>query len=174
MRAVRGGVGHAKVAGNYAASLLAQTNASKLGYDQVLWLDGVEQKYVEEVGSMNIFFVENGKVITPELNGSILPGITRKSVIELANQLGYEVEERRVSVEELIESHKQGELTEVFGTGTAAVISPVGQLKYGEQEIIINNNETGPVTQKLYDNYVGIQSGQLADPQNWRVVVPKY
>lgn len=174
VRAVRGGVGHAKVAGNYAASLLAQTNASKLGYDQVLWLDGVEQKYVEEVGSMNIFFVENGKVITPELNGSILPGITRKSVIELAKQLGYEVEERRVSVEELIESHKQGELTEVFGTGTAAVISPVGQLKYGEQEIIINNNETGPVTQKLYDNYVGIQSGQLADPQNWRVVVPKY
>lgn len=174
VRAVRGGVGFAKVAGNYAASLLAQTNANKLGYDQVLWLDGVEQKYVEEVGSMNIFFVENGKVITPELNGSILPGITRKSVIELAKQLGYEVEERRVSVEELIESHKQGELTEVFGTGTAAVISPVGQLKYGEQEIIINNNETGPVTQKLYDNYVGIQSGQLADPQNWRVVVPKY
>lgn len=174
VRAVRGGVGHAKVAGNYAASLLAQTNASKLGYDQVLWLDGVEQKYVEEVGSMNIFFVENGKVITPELNGSILPGITRKSVIELAKQLGYEVEERRVSIEELIASHQQAELTEVFGTGTAAVISPVGQLKYGEQEIIINNNETGPVTQQLYDNYVGIQSGKLADPQNWRVVVPKY
>ncbi|MCS5431273.1 branched-chain amino acid aminotransferase, partial [Staphylococcus aureus] len=139
VRAVRGGVGHAKVAGNYAASLLAQTNASAQGYDQVLWLDGVEQKYVEEVGSMNIFFVENGKVVTPALNGSILPGITRKTVIELAQNLGYEVEERRVSIDELIEAHHNGELTEVFGTGTAAVISPVGQLKYGDTEIVINN-----------------------------------
>lgn len=174
VRAVRGGVGHAKVAGNYAASLKAQTNASKLGYDQVLWLDGVEQKYIEEVGSMNIFFVENGTIVTPKLNGSILPGITRKTVIELSKQLGYDVEERRVSIDELIESQRKGELSEVFGTGTAAVISPVGQLKYGEKEIVINNNETGEITQKLYDNYVGIQSGKLNDPQNWRVVVPKY
>lgn len=174
VRAVRGGVGHAKVAGNYAASLLAQTNASAQGYDQVLWLDGVEQKYVEEVGSMNIFFVENGKVVTPALNGSILPGITRKTVIELAQNLGYEVEERRVSIDELIEAHHNGELTEVFGTGTAAVISPVGQLKYGDTEIVINNNETGEVTQNLYDHYVGIQSGKLEDPNGWRVVVPRY
>lgn len=174
VRAVRGGVGHAKVAGNYAASLLAQTNASAQGYDQVLWLDGVEQKYVEEVGSMNIFFVENGKLVTPELNGSILPGITRKTVIELAGNLGYEVEKRRVSIDELIESHNKGELTEVFGTGTAAVISPVGQLKYGETEIVINNNETGKITQDLYNNYTGIQSGKLEDPQGWRVVVPRY
>lgn len=174
VRAVRGGVGHAKVAGNYAASLLAQTNASAQGYDQVLWLDGVEQKYVEEVGSMNIFFVENGKLVTPELNGSILPGITRKTVIELAGNLGYEVEERHVSIDELIESHNKGELTEVFGTGTAAVISPVGQLKYGETEIVINNNETGKITQDLYNNYTGIQSGKLEDPQGWRVVVPRY
>ena len=174
VRAVRGGVGYAKVAGNYAASLLAQSNASAQGYDQVLWLDGVEQKYVEEVGSMNIFFVENGKLVTPELNGSILPGITRKTVIELAQNLGYEVEERKVSIDELIEAHNKGELTEVFGTGTAAVISPVGQLKYGETEIVINNNETGEITQNLYDHYTGIQSGKLDDPQGWRVVVPRY
>jgi len=154
--------------------LLAQSNATALGYDQVLWLDGVEQKYVEEVGSMNIFFVENGKLVTPELNGSILPGITRKTVIELAQNLGYEVEERKVSIDELIEAHNKGELTEVFGTGTAAVISPVGQLKYGETEIVINNNETGEITQRLYDNYTGIQSGKLEDPQGWRVVVPRY
>ena len=174
VRAVRGGVGYAKVAGNYAASLLAQSNASAQGYDQVLWLDGVEQKYVEEVGSMNIFFVENGKLVTPELNGSILPGITRETVIELAQNLGYEVEERKVSIDELIEAHNKGELTEVFGTGTAAVISPVGQLKYGEKEIVINNNETGEITQNLYDHYTGIQSGKLNDPQGWRVVVPRY
>ncbi|HFJ5039239.1 branched-chain amino acid aminotransferase [Staphylococcus aureus] len=174
VRAVRGGVGFAKVAGNYAASLLAQTNANKLGYDQVLWLDGVEQKYIEEVGSMNIFFVENGKVITPELNGSILPGITRKSIIELAKNLGYEVEERRVSIDELFESYDKGELTEVFGSGTATVISPVGTLRYEDREIVINNNETGEITQKLYDVYTGIQNGTLEDKNGWRVVVPKY
>lgn len=149
VRAVRGGVGFAKVAGNYAASLLAQSNANKLGYDQVLWLDGVEQKYVEEVGSMNIFFVENGKVVTPALNGSILPGITRKSIIELAKELGYEVEERKVSVDELFEAYDKGALTEVFGSGTAAVISPVGTLRYEDREIVINNNEPGEITKKI-------------------------
>ena len=174
VRAVRGGVGFAKVAGNYAASLLAQTNANKLGYDQVLWLDGVEQKYVEEVGSMNIFFVENGKVVTPALNGSILPGITRKSIIQLAEDLGYEVEERRVSIEELFNAYDKGELTEVFGSGTAAVISPVGTLRYEDREIVINNNEPGKITQKLYDTYTGIQSGKLEDKYGWRVEVPKY
>ncbi|ADX77463.1 branched-chain amino acid aminotransferase [Staphylococcus pseudintermedius] len=174
VRAVRGGVGFAKVAGNYAASLLAQANANQLGFDQVLWLDGVEQKYVEEVGSMNIFFVIDGKVVTPSLNGSILPGITRKTVLELAASLGYETEERRISIDELYELHQSGALTEVFGTGTAAVISPVGTLQYREEEIVINNNETGPITQKLYDHYTGIQSGQLEDPHGWRVVVPHY
>ena len=174
VRAVRGGVGFAKVAGNYAASLLAQTNANKLGYDQVLWLDGVEQKYVEEVGSMNIFFVENGKVVTPALNGSILPGITRKSIIQLVEDLGYEVEERRVSIEELFNAYDKGELTEVFGSGTAAVISPVGTLRYEDREIVINNNEPGKITQKLYDTYTGIQSGKLEDKYGWRVEVPKY
>ena len=165
VRAVRGGVGFAKVAGNYAASLLAQTNANNLGYDQVLWLDGVEQKYVEEVGSMNIFFVENGKLVTPALNGSILPGITRKSIIELAKELGYEVEERKVSIEELFEAYDKGELTEVFGSGT---------LKYEDREIVINNNEPGEITKKLYDIYTGIQSGKLEDTHGWRVVVPEY
>ena len=174
VRAVRGGVGFAKVAGNYAASLLAQTNANNLGYDQVLWLDGVEQKYVEEVGSMNIFFVENGKLVTPALNGSILPGITRKSIIELAKELGYEVEERKVSIDELFEAYDKGELTEVFGSGTAAVISPVGTLKYEDREIVINNNEPGEITKKIYDTYIGIQSGKLEDKHGWRVIVPEY
>lgn len=174
VRAVRGGVGFAKVAGNYAASLLAQANANALGFDQVLWLDGVEQKYIEEVGSMNIFFVINGKVVTPSLNGSILPGITRKTVLALAETLGYEVEERRVSIDELFEHYEKGELEEVFGTGTAAVISPVGELQFKDQKMVINNNETGKVTQALYDNYTGIQSGKLDDPHNWRLVVPHY
>lgn len=115
VRAVRGGVGFAKVAGNYAASLAAQTRASELGYHQVLWLDGVERRYIEEVGSMNIFFVIDGKVVTPELNGSILPGITRKSILQLAEYLGYEVEERRISIEEIMESDN---VSEIFGTGT--------------------------------------------------------
>ena len=174
VRAVRGGVGYAKVAGNYAASLLAQSNANAEGFDQVLWLDGVEQKYVEEVGSMNIFFVIDGKVVTPELNGSILPGITRKTVLELAKSLGYEVEERRVAIDELYQYHKEGRLQEVFGTGTAAVISPVGVLLFKDEKIVINDNQTGPITQKLYDHYTGIQSGKLEDPYGWRVVVPKY
>lgn len=174
VRAVRGGVGYAKVAGNYAASLLAQSNANAEGFDQVLWLDGVEQKYVEEVGSMNIFFVIDGKVVTPELNGSILPGITRKTVLELAQSLGYEVEERRVAIDELYQYHKEGRLQEVFGTGTAAVISPVGELQFKDKKIIINDNQSGPITQELYDNYTGIQSGKLEDPYGWRVVVPKY
>lgn len=174
VRAVRGGVGYAKVAGNYAASLLAQSNANAEGFDQVLWLDGVEQKYVEEVGSMNIFFVIDGKVVTPELNGSILPGITRKTVLELAKTLGYEVDERRVAIDELYQYHKEGRLQEVFGTGTAAVISPVGELQFKDEKIVINDNQTGPITQKLYDNYTGIQSGKLEDPHGWRVVVPKY
>jgi len=143
-------------------------------YVEVLWLDGVEQKYVEEVGSMNIFFVENGKVVTPALNGSILPGITRKSIIQLAEDLGYEVEERRVSIEELFNAYDKGELTEVFGSGTAAVISPVGTLRYEDREIVINNNEPGKITQKLYDTYTGIQSGKLEDKYGWRVEVPKY
>ena len=123
---------------------------------------------------MNIFFVENGKIVTPALNGSILPGITRKSIIELAQDLGYEVEERRVSIDELFEAYDKGELTEVFGTGTAAVISPVGTLRYEDREIVINNNEPGEITTKLYNEYTGIQNGSLEDRHGWRFVVPRY
>ncbi len=167
VRAVRGGVGEAKTPGNYAASLLAGEQAHKAGYTQVLWLDGVEQKYLEEVGSMNIFFVIDDEIITPELNGSILPGITRKSVIELAKHWGQKVSERKVSIDELFEAHAAGRLKEVFGSGTAAVISPVGQIKYGDQVVTINDNQTGPVAQKLYDAITGIQYGKAEDPLGW-------
>lgn len=171
VRAVRGGVGFAKVAGNYAASLLAQSKASKLGYDQVLWLDGVEQKYVEEVGSMNIFFVYGEKLVTPALNGSILPGITRQSILELAQSLGYTVEERRISVDEVFEDAKLGKITEIFGSGTAVVISPVGEIKYKDEVTVIHNNETGEVTNRLYDAYTAIQNGKAEDKFGWTVKV---
>jgi branched-chain amino acid aminotransferase len=167
VRAVRGGVGEAKTPGNYAASLLAGEQAHEAGYTQVLWLDGVEQKYLEEVGSMNIFFVIDDEIVTPELNGSILPGVTRMSVIELARHWGEKVSERKVSIDELIEAHSAGRLKEVFGSGTAAVISPVGQIKYGEKVITINDNQTGPVAQKLYNAITDIQYGKAEDPLGW-------
>ncbi|MDD4094929.1 MAG: branched-chain amino acid aminotransferase [Oscillospiraceae bacterium] len=167
VRAVRGGTGFTKCAGNYAASLIAQDVAHKKGYVQVLWLDGVEQKYIEEVGSMNILFVIDGKLVTPELNGSILPGITRKSCIELARSLGMTVEEKRISIDEIIEAGKNGRLTESFGSGTAAVISPVGLLKYGDTEITINNNEIGPVARLFYDTITGVQKGVVEDKLGW-------
>ena len=171
VRAVRGGMGYAKTGGNYAASLAAQVKAHGDGYSQVLWLDGVERKYIEEVGAMNIFFKIDGKIVTPMLNGSILPGITRNSVLELCRSWGMEVEERRVSVEELIQAQKDGKLEECFGTGTAAVISPVGKLRYKDEVMTIGGGEIGPVSQKLYDTVTGIQLGRLEDPFGWRVVV---
>jgi branched-chain amino acid aminotransferase len=167
VRAVRGGVGEAKTPGNYAASLLAGDLAHEAGYTQVLWLDGVEQKYLEEVGSMNIFFVIDDEIFTPELNGSILPGITRKSVIELARHWNEKVSERKVSIDELFEAHAAGRLKEVFGSGTAAVISPVGQIKYGDRVITINDNQTGPVAQKYYNAITDIQYGKAEDPLGW-------
>lgn len=170
VRAVRGGVGFAKAAGNYAASLIAQSRAEKLGYDQVLWLDGVEQAYIEEVGSMNIFFVIDNKLVTPELNGSILPGITRKSILELAEHLGYEVEERCISIQEVVDSVKNGSLTEVFGAGTAVVISPVGEIKYKEDVLTIGDGNTGKITEELYSAYTSIQSGSKEDPFGWCVL----
>ena len=170
VRAVRGGVGFAKAAGNYAASLIAQSRAEKLCYDQVLWLDGVEQAYIEEVGSMNIFFVIDNKLVTPELNGSILPGITRKSILELAEHLGYEVEERRISIQEVVDSAKNGSLTEVFGAGTAVVISPVGEIKYKENVLTIGDGNTGKITEELYSAYTSIQSGSKEDPFGWCVL----
>ncbi|MGN1047479.1 MAG: branched-chain amino acid aminotransferase [Eubacteriales bacterium] len=171
VRAVRGGMGFAKTGGNYAASLIAQVKAHDDGYSQVLWLDGVERKYIEEVGAMNIFFKISGKIVTPMLNGSILPGITRDSVIQLCKSWGMEVEERRVSVEELIEAQKTGTLEECFGTGTAAVISPVGKLRYKDDVMVIGDGGIGPVSQKIYDTITGIQWGTGADPLGWSVVV---
>ncbi len=171
VRAVRGGMGFAKTGGNYAASLIGQVKAHNDGYSQVLWLDGVERKYVEEVGSMNIFFKIAGKVVTPMLNGSILPGITRNSVITLCKEWGYEVEERKVSAEELIQAHADGTLEEVFGTGTAAVISPVGKLRYKDDVMTIQDGRTGELSHRLYDTITGIQLGKLPDTHGWRVKV---
>ena len=171
VRAVRGGMGFAKTGGNYAASLIAQVKAHDDGYAQVLWLDGVERKYIEEVGSMNIFFVIDDVVVTPELNGSILPGITRDSTLFLCRQWGLKTEERKISVDELIEAQKAGRLKEVFGTGTAAVISPVGKLRYEDEVFTIGDGGIGPITQKLYDTITGIQTGKLPDEYGWRVEV---
>ena len=171
VRAVRGGMGFAKTGGNYAASLAAQVKAHGDGYSQVLWLDGVERKYIEEVGAMNIFFKINGKIVTPMLNGSILPGITRNSVLELCRSWGMDVEERRVSVDELLQAQKDGKLEECFGSGTAAVISPVGKLRYKDEVMTIGGGKIGPISQKLYDTVTGIQLGELEDPFGWRVVV---
>ena len=167
VRAVRGGVGFTKCAGNYAASILAGEIAEKKGYAQVLWLDGVEQKYVEEVGSMNMMFAYGNKIVTPALNGSILPGITRNSIITLARQLGYEVEEKRLAIADIFADAKSGKLTEAFGTGTAAVISPVGELCLDGEKLTIGGGKIGPVVQKLYDTLTGIQYGRLPDENHW-------
>ena len=167
VRAVKGGTGMAKTGGNYAASLRAGNRAEQKGYTQVLWLDGVHRKYIEEVGAMNVMFKINGKILTPDLNGSVLPGITRRSCIQVLKDWGYEVEERRISAEELFEAAKNGTLEEAWGTGTAAVVSPIGELAEGDEKCIINNNQIGEVTQKLYDQLTGIQWGRVADPHNW-------
>ena len=171
VRAVIGGVGHVKTAGNYAASLKAQKKADAGGYAQILWLDAKENKYVEEVGSMNIFFKINGEVVTPKLNGSILPGVTRDSVIELLKYWNIPVREERISIEEVFAAHKRGELEEVFGAGTAAVISPVGELTWKDQSITINDNRIGQLSQDIYDEMTGIQLGKKEDPFNWTVKV---
>lgn len=170
-RAVRGGMGFTKTAGNYAASLIAQETAEKRGYTQVLWLDGVHKEFIEEVGTMNIMFVIDGEVITPELNGSILPGITRRSALELLKAKGYKVSERKISINEVFRAAKSGHLNEVFGTGTAAVISPVGELMWEGETIIINNGQIGPISHLVYDTITGIQSGKLEDEYGWVTVV---
>ena len=171
IRAAPGLTGFTKCGGNYAASIKAGAEAAKKGFAQVLWLDGVEKKYVEEVGAMNIFFKIAGKVVTPALSGSILPGITRNSVIQLCKSWGYDVEERKISVDELLEAQANGTLEECFGTGTAAVISPVGKLRYVDEVMTINGGEIGPLSQKLYDTITGIQTGRLPDEKGWRVKV---
>ncbi len=171
VRAVKGGIGEAKTGGNYVASLASQVKAHDEGYSQVLWLDGVERKYIEEVGAMNIFFKISGKVVTPMLNGSILPGVTRNSCIALCKDWGYEVEERRISVQELFEAAENGTLEECWGTGTAAVISPVGHLRWENKVLQIQDGGIGPLSQRLYDTVTGIQLGKIEGPEGWVVEV---
>ena len=167
VRAVRGGTGEAKCGGNYAASNRAGERAEKLGYSQVLWLDGIERKYIEEVGAMNVMFKINGEIVTPMLSGSILPGITRKSIIELLTLKGYKVSERLLSVDELSLALENGTLEEAWGCGTAAVVSPIGELCYKGKKYIINEGKIGEITQYLYDTITGIQWGNVEDTFNW-------
>ena len=171
VRAVKGGIGFAKTAGNYAASIKAQIEAKEKGYIQVLWLDGVERKYIEEVGAMNVFFKINGEVITPSLEGSILDGVTRRSTIELLKSLGMKVTERKISIDEIYEAHSKGFLEEAFGTGTAAVISPIGELNWKGKKIVINNDEVGQISMKAYNTITEIQNGIIEDKFNWTVEV---
>ncbi len=167
VRAVRGGTGYAKCGGNYAAANRAGAKAEEKGYTQVLWLDGVERKYIEEVGAMNVMFKIAGEIVTPALTGSILPGITRKSCIELLKSKGYKVSERLLSVDELTKAMEEGTLEEAWGCGTAAVVSPIGKLAYDGKEYVVNNNEIGEVTQMLYDILTGIQWGKKEDTFGW-------
>ncbi|WP_047150978.1 branched-chain amino acid aminotransferase [Aneurinibacillus tyrosinisolvens] len=169
VRAVQGGTGFAKTAGNYASSLNAQVEAKENGYTQVLWLDGIEKKYIEEVGSMNVFFKINGEVFTPALNGSILDGVTRDSVIKLLQDWGVPVSERKISIEELYAAYDSGTLEEAFGTGTAAVISPIGELNWMNKRMLIHGGNTGELTKRLYDAITGIQSGKIEDKFGWTV-----
>ena len=171
VRAVRGGTGYAKCGGNYAAANRAGEKAEQLGYTQVLWLDGVERKYIEEVGAMNVMFKIDGEIVTPMLSGSILPGITRKSCIEVLRDKGYKVSERLLSIDELVEAMEKGTLEEAWGCGTAAVVSPIGQLFYNGKTYTINNNEIGEVTQDLYNTLTGIQWGKIEDKYIWTVEI---
>ena len=171
VRAVKGGVGFTKTGGNYAASILAGEIANRKGYEQVLWLDGKENKYIEEVGSMNMFFKLKDALVTPPLLGSILGGITRDSILKLAASMGVPVEERRLTVQDVFDAADNGTLEEAFGSGTAAVVSPVGRLAWNDREITISGGEIGPLTQKLYDTLTGIQFGEVEDPFGWIVKV---
>ena len=172
VRAVKGGTGFAKVGGNYACSLIGQQKAEQMGYSQVLWLDGIEHKYIDEVGAMNVFFVIDGTVVTPALEeGSILPGVTRASCIQILKNMGYKVEERKLSLDEVIDAYHNGTLQEAFGTGTAAVISPMGLLDTGDLKMTINNGEIGEVAEKLYNTLTGIQWGRIDDEYGWVVKI---
>ena len=171
VRAVKGGTGFIKSGGNYAASLKGQEKAEKMNYSQVLWLDGRERKYIEEVGAMNVFFKINGKVITPSLEGSILPGITRRSTIELLESWNIPVEERKISIDELVSAYEDGSLEEAFGTGTAAVISPIGEFFYKNQVMVVNNGKIGQLSQMIYDELTGIQWGKVKDNFGWSKIL---
>lgn len=166
-RAVKGGLGAAKAPANYAASLLPGEEAKKKGFSQVLWLDGVEKKYIEESGAMNVFFLIDDKLVTPSLEGTILEGVTRNTVIHLAKEWGVDVEERRISIDEVISASNEGRLKEVFGTGTAAVISPIGEIQHNDNLITINGKKTGAFSQKLFDEITGIQYGEKEDRFGW-------
>ena len=169
VRAVRGGTGEAKCGGNYAASNRAGKRAEEKGYSQVLWLDGVHRQYIEEVGAMNVMFKIKGEIVTPALSGSILPGITRKSIIEVLKDKGYTVSERLLSIDELKEAMADGTLEEAWGCGTAAVVSPIGELAYNGEKYPVNGGQIGEVTQMLYDTLTGIQWGKIEDTYGWTV-----
>ncbi|MEL7656650.1 MAG: branched-chain amino acid aminotransferase [Bacillota bacterium] len=171
VRAAMGGTGYSKIGGNYVAGLKSQEKAHDKGYSQVLWLDGVERKYVEEIGTSNAFFVIGDEVITAPLGGTILPGITRDSVIQLLKDWGIKVSERRITIEDIFRAHEQGSLSEVFASGTAAVISPVGELRWTDKTITINEGKIGDLSQKLYDVLSGIQLGKVEDKFGWTVEV---
>jgi branched-chain amino acid aminotransferase len=172
VRAVRGGTGFAKCGGNYAASLHASEIAEDQGFAQVLWLDGVNMNYIEEVGAMNVMFKLNGKIVTPDISGgTVLPGITRKSCIQVLKDWGYTVEERLISVDELVEAAESGALEEAWGCGTAAVVSPIGMISYKDKDHTIAGGKIGPVTQRLYDELTGIQWGKIPDDRGWIVSV---
>lgn len=171
VRAAPGGTGNAKIGANYAIGLKAQVKALEKGYEQVLWLDAVERKYVEEIGTSNAFFYIGDEIITPPLGGTILPGITRDSVIELLKSWGYKVSEKRLAMAEVYEAAKNGQLKEVWATGTATVVSPVGELSWKNEEITINNGEIGSLSQRLYDELSGLQSGEIKDSRGWVVEV---
>ncbi|GJL82192.1 MAG: putative branched-chain-amino-acid aminotransferase [marine bacterium B5-7] len=170
-RSAPGGMGYAKTAGNYAASLLPGSESQQLGHDQVLWLDGLEHRYVEEVGQMNIFFKIDGKVLTPDLHGTILPGVTRESVIDILRDEGVAVEECRIDINDILKAHENGSLEEAFGAGTAAVIAPVGCIRIDDTDITINHAEPGPLAQHLYQRIVDIQRGACDDQFGWNRLI---
>lgn len=167
VRASIGGTGEAKAGGNYAGSLMAAERAKEDGYSQVLWLDAKEMKYVEEVGAMNIAFVLDNEIITPRLTGSILKGITRKSVLQIAKDLGYKMTEKDITIDTVVETIESGNLTEIFGIGTAASIAPVGEIKYRDKKLSVNDGKVGPTTQAIYDRLIGIQYGSVEDKHGW-------
>ena len=171
VRSAPGGTGYAKIGGNYAAAMIAEQKAHDMGYDQVLWLDAKEGKYVVEIGTSNAFFKIDGELYTAPLEGTILPGITRDSMITVMKDWGYKVNEVRFTIEDVFKAAEEGRLEEVFATGTAAVISPVGELYWNDRHIVINNNEIGELSQKLYDELYGIQTGEKADTRGWIVPV---
>jgi len=169
VRAARGGAGEAKTSGNYGPTLLASMQAAEQGYTQVLWIDAKELKYVEEVGTSNIFFVINDELVTPPLGGTILPGVTRDSVLQIARHWGLNVSERLITIQEVADGAQNGSLKEMFATGTAAVISPVGEICYKENVLQIAGGQTGDLSKRLYDEITGIQYGRKEDPFGWRV-----